>query len=247
MLSQLRSDVSCLRQFAHPGAKTASLSDRLDSFYQPQSAEYDSFRERLLRGRRDLLDSLPLPIDGHLIDMGGGTGSSLDYLGARLHELSSVTIVDLCEPLLRIAQQRVTKHGWPNVCVVKADATSYEPPCGQVDAITFSYSLTMIPNWIDAVEHAYNLLRPGGHIGVVDFYVSQKWVREHMVKHSKFTRFFWPMWFSHSNVFLNPAHLELLHRRFRCIRLLEKRAPLPYMLGLSAPYYSFIGEKPAVE
>ena len=43
-----------------------------------------------------------------------------------------------------------------------------------MDVVTFSYSLTMIPDWFLAVDHAWRLLRPGGTIGVVDFYVSRK-------------------------------------------------------------------------
>jgi S-adenosylmethionine-diacylgycerolhomoserine-N-methlytransferase len=245
MLARVVADISTIWHLARPGLRSSSLSEQLNSFYQPQSARYDSFREQLLRGRRELIDSLPLPIGAHLVDMGGGTGKSIEWLEPRLHDLSSVTIVDLCEPLLRIARRRVATHGWDNVSVVRADVTSYKPPSGQVDAIIFSYSLTMIPNWVDAVEHAYELLRPGGYIGVVDFYVSRKLTREHMVKHSTFARFFWPMWFSHTNVFLNPGHLDLLLRRFNSLRLIEGHAPMPYMCGLSAPYYSFVGQKAA--
>jgi len=243
MLTRIAADISTIWQLARPGISSSSLSERLNSFYRSQSDQYDSFREQLLRGRRDLIDSLPLTIGADLVDMGGGTGKSIEWLGPRLHELSSVTIVDLCEPLLHIARRRVFTYGWDNVSVVKADVTSYRPPTGRVDGIIFSYSLTMIPNWVDAVEHAYEILRPGGYIGVVDFYVSNKLARDHMVRHSKFTRFFWPMWFSHTNVFLNPAHLDLLQRRFKSRRLIEARSQIPYMCGLSAPYYSFIGQK----
>jgi len=243
MLSRPLADLTTLWQLARPTTFSSSLSERLNSFYQSQSAQYDSFRERLLRGRRDLIEALPIPVGGHLIDVGGGTGKSIEWRAPRLSELSSVTVVDLCEPLLQIARRRVSTYGWENVHVVRADATSHQPAEGPVDAIIFSYSLSMIPNWVDALEHAYELLRPGGHIGVVDFYVSKKWVQEHMVTHSALTRFFWPFWFSHTNVFLNPAHLDLLQRRFRCTRLIEAVTPIPYLCGLSAPYYTFIGQK----
>ena len=51
-----------------------------------------------------------------------------------------------------------------------ADATRFRPPEGAADVVTFSYSLTMIPDWFAALENAAAMLKPGGTIGVVDFY-----------------------------------------------------------------------------
>ena len=42
------------------------------------------------------------------------------------------------------------------------------------DVVTFSYSLTMIPNWYLALENARKLLAAGRMIAVVDFYVARK-------------------------------------------------------------------------
>ena len=54
-----------------------------------------------------------------------------------------------------------------------------------MDVVTFSYSLTMIPNWFQALERAYAALKPGGMIGVVDFYISRKWPAPGMRRHSE--------------------------------------------------------------
>ena len=101
----------------------------------------------------------------------------------------------------------------------------------------------MIPNWVDAIEHAYSLLAPDGIIGVADFYVSAKWPAEELVRHSSLARFLWPAWFSHSNVFLNPGHLQLLRRRFKIVHFKECTARVPYLFGLRVPYYILIGSK----
>jgi S-adenosylmethionine-diacylgycerolhomoserine-N-methlytransferase len=37
------------------------------------------------------------------------------------------------------------------------------------DRIYFSYTLSMIPSWTQALAHAASLLRPGGELHVVDF------------------------------------------------------------------------------
>ena len=37
---------------------------------------------------------------------------------------------------------------------------------GTVDVVTFSYALTMIPDWRAAIRNAFRMLKPGGRIGV---------------------------------------------------------------------------------
>jgi S-adenosylmethionine-diacylgycerolhomoserine-N-methlytransferase len=103
----------------------------------------------------------------------------------------------------------------------------------------------MIPDWFAAVENARAILKPGGHIGVVDFYVSRKYPPDGLTRHRWFTRHFWPLWFSHDNVFLSPDHVAYLHRQFEPVHFSEHRAKAPYLRLIRAPYYRFIGRKPA--
>lgn len=240
----LLEEFKTIMQLTLPKRYSDSQSDRLDAFYAKQSLSYDLFRDRLLHGREQLMRAIPIPMEGSLVDMGGGTGRNVEWLGERLGSVSSVTIVDLCGSLLGIADQRIKKNGWQNVKTRLADVTTYAPAEGLVDAVIFSYSLTMIPNWFDAVDNAHALLKPGGHIGVIDFYVSDKWPNEGMVRHSGFYRNFWPAWFGYSNVFLNPDHLTYLARLFEMVRLDERKGKVPYLPGMKAPYYLFVGRKP---
>jgi S-adenosylmethionine-diacylgycerolhomoserine-N-methlytransferase len=219
-------------------------SERMESFYHRQAAGYDDFRARLLPGRAELYRSLPAPAGGRWIDMGGGTGSNLEYLGERLPQLAEVFLADLSPSLLEVARQRVADHRWPNVRICQADATTFQPRCENVDVVTFSYSLTMIPDWFAALEQAWRLLKPGGWIGVVDFYVSRKHASESLAQHGWLTRTFWPAWFAMDNVFPSADHLPYLHSRFAVDRLTEGRAKVPYLPFSRVPYYSFVGRKP---
>ena len=217
--------------------------ERLEAFYRGQRNAYDDFRKRLLHGRERLMQMLPLPEKGGtLMDMGGGTGSNIEALGKRIQNIDHVEIVDLCESLLEIAKERIESNQWTNVRAVCADATKYTP-ISTPDAITFSYSLTMIPDWFTVIDKAYESLKPGGIIGVVDFYVSRKWPDQGMKKHSAWTRGFWPAWFSYDNVFLSPEHLPYLMKKFHPIMIEEWRGTVPYIPGMKAPYYLFIGRK----
>lgn len=240
----LVSELKTLYHVAFARVKGDSHQARLESFYGGQADGYDAFRKRLLHGREELMRSLPLGPGMRLLDMGGGTGANIESLAERLPSLGSVTVVDLCGPLLETAKARVEARGWTNVDTAHADVTTYQPPGGPVDAITFSYSLTMIPDWFRAMEQAYRLLKPGGVIGVVDFYVARKWPTEGMKGHNAFQRSFWRWWFANDNVFLSPDHIPFLQAHFEPLVLEERLGAVPYMLGLKAPYYLFIGRKP---
>lgn len=218
--------------------------ERLDSFYRGQADAYDDFRKHLLRGREEMYQSLPLPENGVMIDMGGGTAWNLECLGERLADLRKVYVVDLSKSLLEIARRRVADRGWDNVEVVEADATRFTPPEGRVDVVTFSYSLTMIPDWFAAIDNAYRLLKPGGIIGVVDFYVSRKYPAAGHRRHRWFTRSFWPVWMALDNVFVQDDQVPYLHYRFDAEHFSEHLTRMRYLPLFRIPYYRFIGRKP---
>lgn len=216
---------------------------RMESFYGGQADKYDDFRKRLLKGRQELYESIEMPQNGVWVDLGGGTGSNVEYLSSRIDQLESLYVVDLASSLLKVAQQRFDDHGWKNAQAIEADATTWTPPEGSADVVTFSYSLTMIPDWFAAIENALRILKPGGTIGVVDFYVSRKFPMEGHKRHRWFTRTLWPVWFGNDNVFPCPDHVPFLHKHFEPIRFDEAMCKLPYVPLLRTPFYRFVGRK----
>jgi S-adenosylmethionine-diacylgycerolhomoserine-N-methlytransferase len=218
-------------------------AQRMENFYAGQAEHYDDFRKRLLQGREEVYQRLGQANAGTWVDFGGGTGANLEFIGPSISKFQNIYVVDLAESLLGVVEKRVRKNGWENVQAVAADATRWTPPEGQVDVVTFSYSLTMIPDWYGAIENALRILRPGGSIGVIDFYVSRKYPSESRVRHGWWTRNFWPLWFSSDNVFPSSDHLPFLESHFQRLWLQEKRAKVPYMPVVRTPYYQFIGNK----
>ena len=217
---------------------------RMENFYAGQAGGYDDFRKRLLKGRQELWNAIDEPQQAVWVDMGGGTGANLEFFADRIDRLEKVHVVDLSPSLLRIADERIQERRWKNVATVEGDATVCRPSDKPVDVVTFSYSLTMIPDWFAAIENALEMLKPGGLIGVVDFYVSRKYPSDGLRRHRWFTRHFWPVWFANDNVFPSSEHVPFLHRHFEPVHFEEHRSKVPYIPFIKTPYYTFVGRKP---
>ncbi|MCU0836469.1 MAG: methyltransferase domain-containing protein [Chromatiaceae bacterium] len=233
-----RGDALVLLRLLRGQPRRGSLAERLQAFYGPQAAYYDAFRERLLRGRAELMERLAPQPGEWVVELGAGTGRNLDFLGERLATLGGVELVDLCPALLE--QARLRTRELANVRVIEGDAVTYRPE-RPIDCVYCSYSLTMIPDWAGALANALAMLKPGGRLGVVDFYVSEQAPPSGLARHGRLARWFWPRWFGHDGVHPNPAHLPTLRRLVPDHRLSEHLAPVPYLPGLRVPYYCFVG------
>lgn len=220
-----------------------SHAQRMESFYGGQAKGYDDFRRRLLKGRQELIDSIEKPKGGVWVDMGGGTGSNIEFLANDIASLKKVYVVDLSTSLLKVASERFAERGWDNAVAVEADATTWCPEEGYADVVTFSYSLTMIPDWFAAIENAKRILKPGGLFAAVDFYVGRKHPAEEMKRQGWLARNLWGPWFATDNVFPSPDHVPFMRHHFEQVRLVEERSRMPYVPLLKTPYYQFVGRK----
>jgi len=242
--SSVFSDLRILWHLAVRRIRGGTHEERLESFYSGQASGYDAFRQRMLHGRRELIEAIPFPDGAVWVDLGAGTGENAEHLGDGVARLGKVFQVDLSTSLLQVADERARRHGWTNVVPSHADATLFDPP-EPADVVTMSYSLTMIPDWFRAVDNAVRMLKPGGLLGVVDFYVARKYPAEGLRRHGWLTRTGWPTWFANDNVHLSPDHIPYLQSRLETVRLDELRGKIPYIPLARAPYYLFLGRKPA--
>ena len=233
-------DFTTLRQLARGMGRSQSHADNLQAFYAPQARHYDRFRERLLHGRAELVEALRLKPGERVVELGAGTGRVAAYYAEQVPALASLTLVDLCTALLSQARDRTAN--WPRTQVVQADITHWQP-LQPVDKVYCSYALTMVPDWYLAIDNAVRMLRPGGLLGVVDFQISRPRAPDGLRQHSALARWFWCSWFAHDGVMLSGDHLPYLQSRLATVCLRELEAPVPWLPGLKAPYYLFVGRK----
>ena len=103
-------------------------------------------------------------IGGRILEVGVGTGISLpDYL-----RVNRICGVDISEPMLRKAQQRVVELGLTHVeglWVMDAEHLSF--PDASFDVIVAQYVITTVPNPEATLDEFARVLRPGGEIVLV--------------------------------------------------------------------------------
>jgi S-adenosylmethionine-diacylgycerolhomoserine-N-methlytransferase len=207
-----------------------SHAENLQAFYGPQADGYDAFRARLLHGRPEMLAALDVKPGQVVVDLGCGTGSNLDILADRADSADRLILVDLCPALL--AKARARASGRPNVMLLEGDAARWSPPT-IADRVILSYALTMMPDWQKVIGNAKRMLKPGGRIGVVDFYLPDG--------ANRIESLFWRKWFAHDGVELSSLRLAELRREFPQHHCFEMRGTVPYLPGLRVPYFYFVG------
>lgn len=221
-----------------------SLEDRLQNYYSSQAEGYDASRIKHLRGRQEMIELVDPPRGSVWVDIGCGTGWNLEFLGASKAKLvEQIYLIDLSQSLLEIAKERVSRMGLTNTKVIHQDATLFKPEPGSVDLVTFSYSITMIPNWFEAIERAYEMLKPGGSIGVCDFYFSRPYSEGKTSQHTWFTRHFWRAINDAHGVYPSWDHVPFLDAKFQREKFIEGLVKRPAVPIVQIPYYVYWGKK----
>ncbi|KOS14515.1 hypothetical protein Malapachy_1139 [Malassezia pachydermatis] len=253
--------------FLQPLGKTANQAERLDRFYENQATVYDATRTGLLRGRRTMLKLCAAEMRRLRerypqrklvwVDIGGGTGWNIEQMDKYfpIAEFDQVYLIDLCEPLLKVARQRFERLGYKNVQALCQNAKEFTLPGlsddRKVDLFTCSYSISMIPPFYAVLDRIDEFLDPEfGVFGVADFYVSSAestsdqttLVGGSIMRQCHWLNsWFWRQWFSLDHIELHPARREYLEHKFGTLKCYNGRNHfiVPYLIRI--PYYVWIG------
>jgi S-adenosylmethionine-diacylgycerolhomoserine-N-methlytransferase len=109
-----------------------------------------------------------------VLEIGCGTGRNL-IAAARAHPDARFFGIDISSEMLATARANVRRAGLSErIALGRGDAASFDPEAlfgrVQFDRVFFSYSLSMIPAWREALTHAAAMIAPAeGRLLVVDF------------------------------------------------------------------------------
>jgi S-adenosylmethionine-diacylgycerolhomoserine-N-methlytransferase len=145
----------------------------MDRMYAWQRHIYDLTRKPYLLGRDHLIRQLAPPAGGSVLEIGCGTGRNMARVGA-LYPDCALYGVDISTVMLEEARKTFVRTGLSRrACIARADAAHFDPALlfnlAHFDRIFFSYSLSMIPQWREALALALSLLASNGSLHVVDF------------------------------------------------------------------------------
>lgn len=140
----------------------------MDEVYRGQRHIYDLTRKYYLFGRDTLIAGMDVQPGMRVLEVACGTGRNLAKVGkawpgARLFGL------DISAEMLKSARAALgaeARLGEGDACTFDPQALLGEPA---FERIVLSYSLSMIPDWEAALDHAASLLVGGGSLHVVDF------------------------------------------------------------------------------
>ncbi|KAI5964573.1 uncharacterized protein KGF55_001642 [Candida pseudojiufengensis] len=245
--------VKPLIQKKSKNSNNKNQQQNLELFYKNQAHIYDTTREILLKGRKETLrlaiSHLQKKKDIVWIDIGGGTGSNIEFMN-KITSISknfkAVYLVDLSPSLCEVARNRFELNQWKNVHVLVADACDFQIDYKSADLITFSYSLSMIPTFNAAIDNAVSKLDKQGIIATVDFGIQSNDTSMGRINTLGglvnrnipwILRNFWRIWFEADKVFLDSSRRNYLEYKFGTIKSINSYNKT---LG-KIPYYIWIG------
>lgn len=161
----------------------------MDGIYKSQRHIYDLTRKYYLLGRDQLIRDLK-PDDGsNIVEVGCGTGRNL-IKAAQTYPQARFYGFDISEEMLITARANVEKAGLSsNITLVQGDASNFNVQglfgFEKADHVFFSYTLSMIPPWQEAINQGFQALAEDGTLHIVDFGQQEelpRWFRAILMK-----------------------------------------------------------------
>jgi S-adenosylmethionine-diacylgycerolhomoserine-N-methlytransferase len=145
----------------------------MDRVYGRQRHFYDLTRRYYLFGRDRLIRGLDLAPGSSAVEIGCGTARNLIAMATRYPD-ARLFGLDASQVMLETAKGAVDRAGLSHrITLVQAYAESLSPEVfgepAKFDCAFFSYSLSMIPDWLRALTAANRALSPCGRLHIVDF------------------------------------------------------------------------------
>ena len=113
--------------------------------------------------RDALLDDARLRPTSEVLDVASGTGEPGLSAAARCPQ-GTVTITDLAENMLRVAEENAARRGLRNVATRQADAGALPFANGSFDAVMARFGFMFFPDMVKAARELARVARPGARI-----------------------------------------------------------------------------------
>lgn len=140
--------------------RSESVWNRWSDWYGLSEQDFEPLREALIA-------QLNLEPGDEVLDIGCGPGVNFGPIREAIGGEGRLVAVDYSPEMVAKAEARVADHGWENVTVERANATTADLG-GPYDAAVATLSLSVMPDVARAVENVHGALDPGGSLAVLD-------------------------------------------------------------------------------
>jgi phosphatidylethanolamine/phosphatidyl-N-methylethanolamine N-methyltransferase len=140
---------------------TAVETTFVEDVYERLASSYDLlFGPTLHPGRLQALQRMKIASGDRVLEVGVGTG-----INASLYPRDcAVTGIDLSEPMLEKARDRIARKGIANVRLMQMDATDLKFPDNIFDIVYAPYVISVVPDPVAVAREMRRVCRPGGRI-----------------------------------------------------------------------------------
>ena len=138
--------------------------------YRRLSGTYDRFFGPVFeQGRQAAIQKMDCQPGERVLEVGVGTGLSLDHYGPEVE----VVGIDVSPDMLEHARERLSNEQRRRITLTKMDAQALEYPDNSFDKVVAMYVVSVAPDPEKVVEEMKRVCKPGGELFIVNHF-SQK-------------------------------------------------------------------------
>jgi len=165
-----------------------------EDYYDKFSKVYDLFSSKQYyhQARRQAVEALELKTNQTILNVPCGTGQNFEYFQEYLKDTGLIIGIDLSTGMLGKAKTKRDKNGWTNIRLANADVLEVDETWIQknvadksaieINAILCDLGLSGFPEWKKVIDNLLAILKLGGKIVIMDWYIDKPSLRGEFVK-----------------------------------------------------------------
>jgi demethylmenaquinone methyltransferase/2-methoxy-6-polyprenyl-1,4-benzoquinol methylase len=130
-----------------------------------------------VRWRKQLVAAVKRTKPVDVLDLATGSGDVAFALNRALPSATRIVGMDFCQPMLDEAEAKKIPGRHGNVRFQQGDGLALPLADRSVDAITISFGLRNLADRHQGLQEMRRVLRPGGHLFVLEFSQPYRWFR----------------------------------------------------------------------